>query len=236
MNKIISGSEARRLGLKRYFTGKPCKKGHVAERYADKGMCVECEKERATLRSKSPQVKAYHAAYYAKNSDQAKAYAAEYRKANAEKIKSHYDANKERRQAVKAKWREVNAESIRAKKADWRSVNSDAIRAKKALWQKLNPHKAVASVSRRRALKMAATPPWADQSAIDQYYLIAGFLSGELGVEFHVDHIVPLRSETVQGFHSQHNLNIALGAWNISKSNRWWPHMPERIDAEPLAA
>jgi uracil-DNA glycosylase len=30
------------LGFDRYFTGKPCKHGHIAERRADNGTCVEC--------------------------------------------------------------------------------------------------------------------------------------------------------------------------------------------------
>ena len=31
--RLISCAEAKALGLKRYFTGKPCKHGHVAERW-----------------------------------------------------------------------------------------------------------------------------------------------------------------------------------------------------------
>lgn len=39
---IISISQARVLGLKRYFTGIPCKHGHVAERITADRHCVEC--------------------------------------------------------------------------------------------------------------------------------------------------------------------------------------------------
>lgn len=39
----ISRADARAKGLKRYFTGEPCKRGHVAERYVcGAGWCVEC--------------------------------------------------------------------------------------------------------------------------------------------------------------------------------------------------
>ncbi len=38
-----SRSEALATGARRYFTGKPCKHGHVAERFAY-GVCVECDK------------------------------------------------------------------------------------------------------------------------------------------------------------------------------------------------
>jgi hypothetical protein len=39
---IISRAEARALGLKRYFTGEPCKRGHVAERGVSCPGCMEC--------------------------------------------------------------------------------------------------------------------------------------------------------------------------------------------------
>jgi hypothetical protein len=43
---IISRDEARAVGLKRYFTGKPCKYGHVAERWVANHECVECYRAR----------------------------------------------------------------------------------------------------------------------------------------------------------------------------------------------
>lgn len=43
---LLSRQEAIASGLKRYFTGVPCRNGHIAERYALKSSCVECERER----------------------------------------------------------------------------------------------------------------------------------------------------------------------------------------------
>jgi 5-methylcytosine-specific restriction endonuclease McrA len=40
--EIISRIEAKRRGLKYFFTGKPCKHGHVYARYSSTGICVEC--------------------------------------------------------------------------------------------------------------------------------------------------------------------------------------------------
>lgn len=40
---FVSRSEARTRGLKRYFTGKRCKNGHAAERYASTAACVGCD-------------------------------------------------------------------------------------------------------------------------------------------------------------------------------------------------
>lgn len=39
--QIITRAEAKACGLDRYFTGKPCKHGHVAQRYKS-GRCVVC--------------------------------------------------------------------------------------------------------------------------------------------------------------------------------------------------
>ena len=38
----ITRREALDRGLKRYFTGKSCKRGHVAERWTGNANCVEC--------------------------------------------------------------------------------------------------------------------------------------------------------------------------------------------------
>jgi hypothetical protein len=39
---IISKQEAKEQGLKRYFTGKPCSKGHISERLVSTSQCTEC--------------------------------------------------------------------------------------------------------------------------------------------------------------------------------------------------
>lgn len=44
--------EAKIRGDLRYFTGKPCKKGHISERSVSNGLCLECVKERMATRRK----------------------------------------------------------------------------------------------------------------------------------------------------------------------------------------
>jgi hypothetical protein len=41
MLEIVTRQEARDRGLKRYFTGQKCKRGHVAERWTCDANCVE---------------------------------------------------------------------------------------------------------------------------------------------------------------------------------------------------
>lgn len=49
---IVTKSEARNTGLLRYFTGKPCKYGHIAERPVGNGQCVECARISRAQRAK----------------------------------------------------------------------------------------------------------------------------------------------------------------------------------------
>lgn len=55
--KIISRRDALAAGLTRYFTGKPCKNGHAAERYTSDGRCVVCSMERNREHRQKPGVK-----------------------------------------------------------------------------------------------------------------------------------------------------------------------------------
>lgn len=44
MQNTVTRQEARAARLARYFTGKPCKHGHVTQRYVANGRCVECSR------------------------------------------------------------------------------------------------------------------------------------------------------------------------------------------------
>jgi len=46
MNRIISRKEAIQRGLPRYFSGRRCPKGHIAERRTRSYDCVQCRRER----------------------------------------------------------------------------------------------------------------------------------------------------------------------------------------------
>ena len=40
--KILLRGDAMAQGKSVYFTGKPCKKGHIVQRYTTSGGCLEC--------------------------------------------------------------------------------------------------------------------------------------------------------------------------------------------------
>lgn len=81
----------------------------------------------------------------------------------------------------------------------------------------------------RRSRKLAvanAKPNWADDEEIRMWYEVAEVLSRG-GVQFHVDHIIPLRSPLVCGLHVQNNLTVIPWHENLAKGNRTWPGMPD---------
>ena len=45
--KIIPRMAAAKLGLNKYYTGKPCRNGHKSERYVLSCTCVQCALESA---------------------------------------------------------------------------------------------------------------------------------------------------------------------------------------------
>ena len=47
-------AEARRLGARHYFTGKPCLNGHIARRFTSQGSCETCEAERTRQWRETP--------------------------------------------------------------------------------------------------------------------------------------------------------------------------------------
>jgi 5-methylcytosine-specific restriction endonuclease McrA len=55
----ISREDAIRAGLKSYFHGRPCPRGHIAQRFTKRSLCAQCVKERH--RPKNPQG---HTTYY----------------------------------------------------------------------------------------------------------------------------------------------------------------------------
>lgn len=62
--------EAKAQGLEKYNTGKPCKNGHLADRYTITGICTECQKEKNKNADKSKIIRKPHdQTYYEKNKE-----------------------------------------------------------------------------------------------------------------------------------------------------------------------
>jgi hypothetical protein len=80
MNQVLTRKEAKAQGKSKYFTGKPCKHGHVAERNTLSGQCVPClKKQSKDWADRNPErVKEKHNKHRAKNKDKYNAWRKEY--------------------------------------------------------------------------------------------------------------------------------------------------------------
>lgn len=77
---IISRPDAVAQGLKRYFTGDPCRHGHVSSRYVNGRNCTACQQELVTRRRKEDPEKAkeIQRIWYAENLEKARGYQRKY--------------------------------------------------------------------------------------------------------------------------------------------------------------
>ncbi len=97
-------------------------------------------------------------------------------------------------------------------------------------WRKNNQHVKNYFTAEYRALKNLATPKWLtkeDKAKIRVLYKEAKILTNVTGVSYHVDHVMPLKSDILCGLHVPWNLQILKGEENLKKSNK--------VDREAIA-
>ena len=192
--------------MTRYFTGKPCKHGHVCGRWVSNKTCSECSVQRVR-RS------------YAANPERHRAYGVNWRKANPEKARAWNRANPEKQRESLAKWRKAHPEKNRANKLAWERANPEKVRAIKRKWEQDNPALRAQTAGRRRARiagnSIALTPHQRHQ--VKQIYLLMKKLTLATGTQHHVDHYIPVAKG---GPHSPENLWVIPAEQNYRKGSK----------------
>ena len=215
--EIIAKDKAKNLNLKRYFTGVPCSKGHIAERTVSRGDCVDClyERQRKWGKRNANKINEKSKQWYLDNPEKAKATRADWRDKNYAKCRADVAA-----------YQLAHKEELRASQVIYQNNNKEKIIIRRSAWVKNNRHKLNAQKTKRDSVKLNATPMWANKFFIEEIYDLALRRTKATGFKWHVDHIVPLRSKIVQGLHVEHNLQVIPAVKNLHKGNRYWPNMP----------
>ena len=112
---IIGRDAASALGLKRFFTGEPCKHGHVAERIVSSNGCTECDRARVLK-------------WRAANLEKA-------RERDRKRARKHRAADPERARKKGRRWRAANLELARERDRE-RNLGQQA--AKRAAKDKIS--------------------------------------------------------------------------------------------------
>ena len=130
---------AKAAGEATYFTGRPCKHGHVEPRITSNGNCLECCKrmQRQNLEKRLLENPNWYKDNYAKNPERQKQKSAEYRAKNPEKVRQSYLASIAKRKPQKAALeRAGQAKKLQATppwltKEDWKKMDAVYIAARK---------------------------------------------------------------------------------------------------------
>lgn len=172
---------------------------------------------------------AYKKAWADRNREYVRAKSIAYNKANPEKMRAasakYAKAHPEKVRARKNAWNRANPEKARARTLAWKAANRERALEAGARWRANNFAKRRQYQIERQAYSARAIPRWANQFFIDEIYDLARLRSKVTGQQWHVDHIVPLRSPKVCGLHVHDNLRVIPAVVNRVKGNRVWPDM-----------
>lgn len=202
---VVTPTEAKALGLNRYFTGKPCKRGHVAQRYAPNGTCLQCD----FLRRQSEAFKTLVKTYEAKraSSPERKAYLLALQRSEKQKAKAL--ANRQ-------------TEEARAAKRLYNQSEPFKICRRKYLSTEKGKRARLTAVETRRARKIGAAGRF---SASDEKKLRDRqkrcYICGKPFTEddpSELDHVIPL-ADPERGTHGAGNIALAHRSCNRHKSN-----------------
>ena len=220
---LIKRSVAKEFGLLRYYTGKPCKRGHIAQRLVSIGHCYECLREVQT----DPKLVAHKKQRYAENKEAVLAVCKVWRENNKERkqenSKKWYAANRSKVIENTRRWREQDPQRARLLNQTVYLKNWERNRERNRKWAKENSHSERALKAEKRALKRKASPLWSRdltrfvfEEACDK----AKMLEALTGFKWHVDHVVPIKGVNVVGLHVWYNLQLLPAALNLFKGNK----------------
>jgi hypothetical protein len=191
-------AEAKALGLKFYRTEKPCKHGHLADRYTKSAQCTECLAiQSIAWRLENPE----------KHSASMRKWIENNRELHATRVK---------------RWQTANKDKVRADAKAWTTANPDKVKAKALRHIKKHPEtytaRGVLSVARRAK----RVPKWLtsdDRWLMREAYFLSKLRTKMFGFVWEVDHIIPLRGALVSGLHVPTNLQVIPKRDNRLKHN-----------------
>ena len=198
-------SEAKAAGEKFYFTGRPCRHGHIDKRQTSNGICYTCSKERTSKYAIANPDK--RVARKQKNRDQILKKNREWRERNRAAIKEKLAATLPERAKTQRAYYEKNKEKIlamaRARYAENKPVHLEYSRRRYAR-MRLDPGFRIAKVLRQMIRRL-----FIDKAGVSTFTLV-GYrpedlkrhierswlvgMSWENYGDWHVDHVMPIKA------------------------------------------
>ena len=231
--ELISRNEAILINQAWFFTGIPCKNGHIDKIGVKRQNCYQCRREYTKLqRLKNPeQINKIKRDSYHRNKEQI-----------SQKRKENYYLIKDERSAYHKEWYSKNKETVIQKQKERYEEKKEEIKKYKYEYYKRNSEQIKAyfrelaktkerqlsqqiHLNRRMALKKTTEDGTVTKqfifSLIDKQNSECVYCKKDLNLGFHIDHIQPLSKD---GKHISSNIQLLCPTCNISKGNREHPN------------
>lgn len=133
--------------------------------------------------------------------------------------RAYRDRNRAAHSQYMKQWHTKNEDAQR----EYRLQNADRMRDAYQQYVQLNRHKILARTRMYQSAKQNRTPQWLDD--VDKFemeciYEYCGALR-KVGLDYQVDHEIPLRGDLVSGLHTPNNLRVIPTSINRMKSNKF---------------
>lgn len=231
--EIVTLEYARSNGLKKYFTGEPCSRGEISERRTSDKRCVgpECAKwqsvknERKREQKKGNNISIAEASELRNKKIKSKIDDAEERRLEPKKIreaKTRAGCSIKQKASGKA-YQEKHRESIAARHAAYYIANRQKLSERSKSYAEAHPESVAAAVQKLRAKRIKRVPCWhgeLDDFAVKEAILLCKARKEATGLDWHVDHMIPMNAKKASGLHVWNNIQVIPAFLNLHKQNK----------------
>lgn len=179
------------------------------------GACKECHKARVRARA-AADLEGHNARKRARRAarpEQAR-----------EASRAWHAANPERARELRRAYYAANRDTLVAYRREYYAANRERVIAGNTAWVASNPERVGVYYHRHRATRAQRRFDW-DNELSDLVEAEAQDVrlrrQTATGVEWQVDHVIPLKAKLVSGLHVWNNLAVVPAQFNLSKKNRW---------------
>jgi 5-methylcytosine-specific restriction endonuclease McrA len=219
-DQIISRKEARLQGLKHYFTGCPCPRGHIAKKFVNSKKCLECSRERTVeFRAKNPEkAPEYDRRYRNKIGEERNRRRREIRTQNLEYVRAQERARNpdrtrnrdpEKNRQYARNWRQRYPEKHHQQWQEWKANNPELYKeCQRKGWRN------------RRARKALAVGTFTSDDVkeiIEAQKGRCAYCRKNIRRKYHEDHIVPLARG---GSNERSNIQVLCPKCNRKKNKQ----------------
>ena len=212
--EIITRKQAKEQGLTRYFDGSLCKRGNADWRKTcdSSCLCSECKAHNNRVRAERKQARG----------EEFKALRCREEKQRRDRRGDELNAVLRERYGKDASYRQTVLE----RNTEWRATNRELAASIVTDWLAKNPGAKKAYHAKRRARLRGCLPALTFQEVeqVKAIYRLRTLLSRRTGVEYHVDHRIPISRG---GLHHPDNLWVIPATENLRKYNK----LPEELAA-----